>query len=195
MGKKINLEGKKFGKLQVLSLLGSKSGKTQWECRCECGKICHILSVNLTNSNTKSCGCFQREEARKRLLSHGGKGTAIYGRWLNMHLRCRANHPSAKSYFYRNITVCEEWSSFLQFKKDMEGGFKPELQLDRIDNDKGYFKENCRWATKSENIMNRTNTLYTQDGTTKMSVKDYALKYNLNYSSVKSRVYKEKNMI
>ena len=99
----------------------------------------------------------------KKNLRHGKNGTPIYYTWGSMIKRCtNKNCWNYKNYGGRGIKVCERWLIFMNFYEDM--GEKPEgLQLDRIDNNLGYFKENCRWATPSVNGANRrpyTNTGY-----------------------------------
>lgn len=78
----------------------------------------------------------------------------LYSTWKNMRQRCNnPNRPDFKNYGGRGIKVCEEWNSFLQFCEDM--GVKPEgTSLDRINNDNGYSKDNCRWATRTEQNRN-----------------------------------------
>lgn len=87
---------------------------------------------------------------------HGMTHTATYKCWLNMKDRCgNPNTPTYKHYGGRGITVCDRWQkSFKDFLSDM--GEKPDnLSLDRIDNNKGYYKENCRWATEQQQRINR----------------------------------------
>jgi len=88
-------------------------------------------------------------------MQHGMSGTTTYSCWTNMIARCtNSNNPNYKHYGSRGISVCESWrNSFETFYKDM--GEQPTgLSLDRINNDKGYSKENCRWATKFEQANN-----------------------------------------
>ena len=78
--------------------------------------------------------------------------------------RCtNPNHVAYKSYGERGITVCQEWIDSPQAFVDwaLANGFSPELQIDRIDNDKGYSPDNCRWVTARENIRNRSNSVIT----------------------------------
>lgn len=80
----------------------------------------------------------------------------LYGTWMNVVQRCLdPKHPSYKNYGGRGITVCERWHHFENFVVDVGPKPSPELTLDRKDNTLGYNKENCRWATRSEQAMNR----------------------------------------
>ena len=77
-----------------------------------------------------------------------------YHVWYNMLRRCNnKSHPKYPRYGGRGITVCKEWSEFGNFYRDM-GDRPARLQIDRIDNNKGYYKDNCRWVTHKANIRN-----------------------------------------
>lgn len=88
---------------------------------------------------------------------HGLTKHPLYSTWVNMNRRCY----SKKSQFYshygeRGITVCDRWrKSFPNFLKDMGEKPSPKLSLDRIDNNKGYSPENCKWSTQTEQNNNR----------------------------------------
>lgn len=86
---------------------------------------------------------------------HGHYGTAVYYTWAALIQRCRnPKNPCYKDYGGRSITVCHQWGKFENFLSDM--GEKPlGTDLDRIDNDRGYNRENCRWTSRSVNLRNR----------------------------------------
>lgn len=86
----------------------------------------------------------------------GGKARSIYSIWADMRQRCRnPSHHAYARYGGRGITVCDRWSAFENFLNDMGERPTPQHSIDRVDNDKGYFPENCRWATWKEQNMNR----------------------------------------
>jgi hypothetical protein len=69
MKKNVDLTGRRFGRLIVLSLYGrDKYGNTTWKCKCECGNETIVVRRSLCNHNTQSCGCLHRELQSKRFL-------------------------------------------------------------------------------------------------------------------------------
>jgi len=86
--------------------------------------------------------------------------TKLYGLWATMMGRCEnQNRPKYASYGHRGIAVCDEWhDSCLFLKWALENGYKQGLQIDRIDNNKGYYPDNCRFVTPKTNSRNRRNT-------------------------------------
>jgi len=95
----------------------------------------------------------------------GGKETPEHYTWRMMVARCcNPNHKAYPLYGGRGITVCSRWMEYLNFLADM--GKRPDgMSLERIDNNKGYFPDNCRWATRSEQQKNKSSTRYYTDGT------------------------------
>jgi hypothetical protein len=160
MGKLIKLTGQKFDRLTVLGQnpVRSLSGSVRWDCICDCGIKSTVRGSELVNGNISSCGCLQKETA----TTHGMSYVPEYGLWNNMIQRCTNPESSNYSdYGGRGITVCERWlNSVGDFINDM--GPRPSLDhtLDRRENDKGYYKENCRWATRVEQNNNRRNNVF-----------------------------------
>lgn len=167
-----NLIGKKFGRLTVHKLakpniLPSGEKVTMWLCRCDCGKEKSVSAHNLKSGKTKSCGCLSAELARKRRTTHGAtanrKRDRIYDIWRAMKERCyNPNNISYKNYGGRGICVCDEWINNYPSFRDwaISSGYKDDLSIDRIDCEKDYSPENCRWASrKQQNNNTRHNTI------------------------------------
>ena len=157
-------KGQKFNKLTAIKFkYQDKDYAKFWLFKCDCGveKIINVSKVK--TSHTKSCGCL-RIERNKEKIKHGMCRTKIYGIWIAMKERClNKNNKNYKDYGDRGIKICSEWlnkkSGFINFYKDM--GECPEgKSLDRINNNGNYCKNNCRYATKIEQMNNmRTNHL------------------------------------
>lgn len=171
MGKFEDLTGRKFGRLTVISRIGTNNlGKATWLCKCDCGKETVVTTGELKSGNTKSCGCYNKEKRKTNNLVHGKRKEKIYKVWANMKARCTNESVSEyKNYGGRGITVCDEWrNSFIAFYEwAMANGYNENLQIDRKDVNGNYEPSNCRWVTRKENCNNRTNSHYiTHNGET-----------------------------
>ncbi len=165
MRKKIDLTGQRFGSLTVIQKDESrnyKSGCTAWLCICDCGEQKIARSDKLRNGKTKSCGCLVAElfHPSKTRLFHPSK-TRLYYVWNGMKARCNSvNNPNYPNYGARGITVCDEWKNNFQafYEWAIVNGYdenapRGQCTIDRIDNDKGYSPDNCRWVDM--NVQNR----------------------------------------
>ena len=146
-----NLSGKRFGKLLVLSRgPNNHRGDAQWVTQCDCGGSTLSKSYNLTHKKSTSCGCWERTTKHKMSL------TPEYGTWQNIQQRCEnSKNKNFSSYGGRGITVSPEWSEFDVFFADMGQRPSSDHSIERINNSKGYSKDNCKWATRSEQQRNK----------------------------------------
>lgn len=159
--------GKKYGRLFTLE--ETRRGiHLCYKCRCDCGNTLVVRSSQLATRHTQSCGCLKKEMMVARNTIHGccirKNRTPAYDTWANMIQRC--HNPKTKrfqNYGGRGITVCEKWRiSFADFLNDMGNPPSDRHSIERLDNDKGYFKSNCVWATDEEQANNkRTNRFIT----------------------------------
>jgi hypothetical protein len=123
-------------------------------CVCICGQIKELVFRTIKSGRSKSCGC-----QRKNRLEHGFTETPTWNSWYNMMRRC---YDQANNRYYRygkrGIKVVSRWHKFTNFLKDM--GVRPRgKSLDRIDIDKDYSKENCKWSTAKEQANNTSRTI------------------------------------
>lgn len=122
-------------------------------------------------------------------LLHGWARTTTYQSWNNMRQRCEnPNNRHYMQYGGRGITIDPEWKNFINFLRDM--GPRPgNLEVDRIDNEKGYFKENCRWATRSQQLANRRNTIFVEVEGQRMTLIEACKILGLPYHTIYCRLY------
>lgn len=150
------------GKIQLVEDLGmlhnnptSKYKYRYGMYECVCGNIFKASTVDVNRGHTKSCGCLLKSVTTNRNTSHGESKHRLYGTWSQMMSRCYNETNEAYSYYGgRGITVCDEWHIVANFIADMESTYKEDLTIDRIDGDKGYCPDNCRWESRSTQAQN-----------------------------------------
>lgn len=171
MATKTNLQGKKFGKLTVVSFSHIHGSHAYWNCVCDCGKPRVVCGSAMMTGKTKSCGCIGREVSRKRMSTKNGYSkTRVYRIFIGMKLRCyKKTDKDYPRYGGRGITICDEWlkdsRSFVDWA--LQHGYADDLSIDRIDVNGNYSPENCRWVSAKKQANNRrSNLLITYAGKT-----------------------------
>jgi len=188
--KPLDLSGKKFGKLTVIEKSGkNNNGCILWKCQCDCGNITILSGSRINLGKVKSCGCFTGESAKKRNSTHGMTKTRTYRIWQCMKSRCYYEKDQAYQHYHgRGITICDRWlNSFENFLEDM-GKAPKGLTLDRINNDKGYSKENCRWATYEEQNKNRSGNKFLTFNDKTKCISDWAKEIGITKTSLGKRL-------
>lgn len=181
--------GQRFGQLVVLSPVEGR-GDRRWLCRCDCGREKTVIGYNLRSGNSKACGLCRRPTFGALKHGHSTKTTIspTYHSWTAMKARCHdSTRDNAHCYVGRGITYDPRWEDFANFLADM--GERPAgRNLDRRDNDQGYFKANCRWATPTEQTRNRRIAkTFTYEGRT-MPIAEWAKEYGISYYVAYARI-------
>lgn len=187
--------GKKFGMYTVISFEGYKtysSGlrRSLWKVRCECGTEKVLTAKRLTDKEAGSCGCVQKEAARKAVTTHGQSYNKMYKVWTSIKQRCfNPKDEGYNNYGGRGITMHPDWvESFEAFYAYV--GDKPAkgMSLDRIDNNGNYEPGNLRWANQSQQTLNsRRSKKYIIDNV-ECSTLEISNKYGINYSTLLGRL-------
>ena len=151
-----------------------------------------IQGGSLKTGATKSCGCLNRENRRKsKNKTHGMRHSRLYNIWANMKARC--NNPLATSYpsyGSRGIKVCDEWGRSFQdfYNWAATHGYTDELTIDRIDNDKDYTPDNCRWVSLAEQQRNRRNNCIVEINGERKTVTEWCRETSIPLSTIRNRI-------
>jgi hypothetical protein len=188
--KRIDLTGKRFGKLTVISFNCMRGTRSYWNCVCDRGNEKAVGSDHLKNGDIVSCGCVQRSTLPPVNKKHEMSNTRLYTIWALMKYRCcNPSRKEYKRYGGRGIKVCDEWMEFKSFMEwSIANGYSDDLTLDRIDNDGDYAPSNCRWVSRQVQAFNKsTNRYITHNGQTK-TITQWASDSNIPYYVLKKRI-------
>lgn len=181
----------RFGYLVALGKSSEKCGAIyKWRFRCICGKELNIIKQSVVSGRSRSCGCMAAALGRSH-PKHGLSKTPIACVWNNMKQRCyNPKDADYANYGGRNIRVCDPWlhdlAAFAAWAEN--SGYKPELTLDRIDNNLGYFPDNCRWVTRKEQANNRRPKQYKKWDDERITLRELCARFNMPFSLVYGRV-------
>lgn len=184
------LIGQVFSRLTVMGRAKNNySGRRRWLCKCECGVEKEFDEVAFRYNGTKSCGCLRNEMRIKHGHRFSSRSTAEYSSWCNMHLRVKdSKNPGFKNYGGRGIKICQRWEKFENFLEDMGPRPTAKHSIDRVDNNKDYCPENCRWATRSEQNRNTRQNHYLSYGGETKCLADWCNSLGLSKSAVGQRL-------
>lgn len=155
--KRIDITGRKFGRLTAIECLGKINGQTMWRFACDCGGTKTISGANVRRGLTTSCGCAQRAAARAANIKHGESKSPEYRVWGHMIGRCHnPNDAAYPDYGGRGIEVCGAWrASFENFLCDIGRRPTENHTIERLDNDGWYTPQNCAWIEREAQNQNR----------------------------------------
>lgn len=167
---RLNCIGQSYGELTILEQKPSRRmpngmARSVVRCRCNCGKEKDIDLCLLRSGQTKSCGCLKNRSIKERSIIHGMSNSKEFGTLMSMKQRCYNKKSKFYSYYGgRGILICDRWlekegKGFINFYEDMGKAPSAEHSIDRIDNDKGYFPDNCRWSKMDTQCSNKRNNI------------------------------------
>lgn len=202
MNKDLFKVGSRFGRLVVIGSYNKNDSRHKfYKCLCDCGNIRIVQDSHLKTGNTKSCGCYRKEDASKKFTKHNKSADKLYGVWQTMKQRCyNKNNKSYNNYGGRGIIVYSEWKNeFMNFYNwAINNGYDSGLTLDRINVNGNYEPNNCRWVNQLNQQNNRRNNRFiTYLGETKtlcqwsrvLNIPSFTLRkrlYDLNWSIEKA---------
>lgn len=183
-----DLTGRKFGRLTVIELATKKPRK--WKCICECGNYTIVSTSDLCSGHTKSCGCYKLSEFKKHREKHLKCRTKLYAIWCGIRQRCNnPNNKDYKNYGGRGIKCCSQWDKYENFYEwAINNEYKSGLSIERIDVNKDYEPNNCKFIELRKQSENTRKTVkFTINNETK-TLKEWCSLYNKSLSIVKRRL-------
>ena len=180
--------GQKYHYLTVIDLVKSEKGGYDLLCKCDCGNIKVYRVDKLLSGRTKSCSCYTRKllsERNKIPRKHITEFKDTRKIWLGVKYRClNPKYNKYRLYGGRGITISPEWMDFEVFLSDMGERPSRKYSIERIDSEKGYSKQNCKWATSLEQARNRRDTRYFEFGNCKMKLPEWANFLKISFNQV-----------
>lgn len=191
--------GQKFGRLTVLEIYHVEktekhSAGWEWKCKCDCGNETTARPTMIFSGKKLSCGCLKAEQNTENLChkTHGQSHTRLNRIWCGMKYRCKNErcHAYAK-YGGRGITICDEWDKDFSVFYDwsMENGYDDTLTIERIDVNKGYNPDNCKWVTLEDQAANKQNTVWVDYHGERVQLSVICRELNVKYNMAYYRIF------
>lgn len=172
-------------------------------CICkDCGK--EFTASHSLITTHKAGVCYECKKKKREKTKNKYYGTRIYSIWYSMKCRCYyEKHPYYNNYGGRGIGICDEWRYNSTAFGDwaISHGYADNLTIDRIDNNKGYSPENCRWATYKEQLENRRKCFPSRERSNKSLIEingisktkgEWCEFYGISRKTVEKRIYQLK---
>lgn len=164
--------------IEPIQIHDGKRNRSHWKVKCVCGKVFNTRTDALKNGTRDSCGC---KHPQTGPIKHGLRHHRIYKIYMGMKQRCyNKNNHKYPQYGGRGIKICNEWS--------MKNGYQDDLSIDRIDNNKGYNPENCRWESKLTQSRNRRSSRIVEIKGEKKTFSEWCLLYEINRNTAVDRL-------
>ena len=182
-----DITGNKYNRLTAIKL-DHKTDREYWLFQCDCGNVKVINKTSVVTGRAKSCGCLRDEKVSKVNLIDGRKKNPLYPVWRSIIQRCtNLNDKSYKDYGGRGVNICIEWqNNFNLFSQwCVDNGWIKGLEIDRIDNDKGYCPENCRFVERKDNARNKRSNIKVLYNGEMVCLKELSEKTGLSYQRIK----------
>jgi len=182
--------GQRYGRLVAVKFIQRRGTQYFWSFRCDCGNDIVARASSARNGHTQSCGCLLVNIRNHSVgTKHGMTNSKEYRCWCKMLERCsNKNAVNFERYGGRGISVCEGWKRFENFYSDMGRCPSALHSLERVNNNAGYSKENCVWATAKEQSRNRRSNIIVEVGGQKMCLLDAAAVVGIKYQTIRSRI-------
>ncbi len=186
-----DITGQKFYRLTAIKREGTTPhGESKWLCKCDCGKEVVVRHGALTSGNTKSCGCWNKENLKIINKKHGDSCTRLYKIWSGMKKRCYTK--TDKNYLLyggRGIKVCDDWKTdYLKFKEwALSNGYADSLTLDRKDSNGNYEPDNCQWSGLIKQANNKRSNIIFEINGEKHTMAEWCKIKGISYRMVKTR--------
>ena len=190
----LDIASQKSGMLTALRQGRTDGRKRWWLYQCDCGKTCEKrradIAANQKKGRISNCGCKTKEFIGNATRKHGMTWHPAYWVWRSMKDRCRLpSHQAWKNYGARGITVCPEWlAGFETFWREMGPTYQHGLELDRIDNNAGYSKANCRWTTVRVQTNNKRGNLWLETPKGRMTAAQASRVFQIGVTTIHYRL-------